>query len=127
MIDHLDHLVLTTRNLEACIAFYTDALGMSLETFGAGRKALRYGNQKINLHEHGHEFEPKARHPTPGSLDLCFIAAIPLDAVIERLRRHDVAIVEGPVIRTGAVAPIRSVYARDPDGNLIEISNRVTP
>jgi catechol 2,3-dioxygenase-like lactoylglutathione lyase family enzyme len=127
MIDHLDHLVLTTRNLEACIAFYTGALGMSLETFGAGRKALRYGNQKINLHEHGREFEPKARHPTPGSLDLCFIAAIPLDAVIERLGRHDVALVEGPVMRTGAVAPIRSVYVRDPDGNLIEISNRVTP
>jgi catechol 2,3-dioxygenase-like lactoylglutathione lyase family enzyme len=122
MIDHLDHLVLTTANEEACVRFYVDALGMTLETFGAGRKAFRFGNQKINLHVKGHEFEPKADVPTPGSLDLCFIASVPLEAVIERLGEKGVAIIEGPVMRTGATTRIRSVYVRDPDLNLIEIS-----
>ncbi len=122
MIDHLDHLVLTTANEEACVRFYVDALGMTLETFGAGRKAFRFGNQKINLHVKGHEFEPKADVPTPGSLDLCFIASVPLEAVIERLGEKGVPIIEGPVMRTGAVSRIRSVYVRDPDLNLIEIS-----
>jgi len=122
MIDHLDHLVLTTANEEACVRFYVDALGMTLETFGAGRKAFRFGNQKINLHVKGHEFEPKADVPTPGSLDLCFIASVPLDTVIERLGEKGVAIIEGPVMRTGATSRIRSVYVRDPDLNLIEIS-----
>ncbi|SFP50560.1 VOC family protein [Variovorax sp. 770b2] len=122
MIDHLDHLVLTTANEEACVRFYVDALGMTLETFGAGRKAFRFGHQKINLHVKGHEFEPKADVPTPGSLDLCFIASVPLEAVIERLGEKGVAIVEGPVMRTGATSRIRSVYVRDPDLNLIEIS-----
>jgi catechol 2,3-dioxygenase-like lactoylglutathione lyase family enzyme len=122
MIDHLDHLVLTTADEEACVRFYVDALGMTLETFGAGRKALRFGNQKINLHVKGHEFEPKADVPTPGSLDLCFIASVPLEAVIERLGEKGVAIIEGPVMRTGATSRIRSVYMRDPDLNLIEIS-----
>ncbi|CAN7201700.1 VOC family protein [Pseudoduganella sp. LjRoot289] len=124
MIDHLDHLVLTTRERERCIDFYTRVLGMQLETFGAGRVAFKYGAQKINLHEYGKEFLPKAEQPTPGSLDLCFIAAIPLDAVIARLRQLDVPIEEGPVARTGANWPIRSVYLRDPDRNLIEISER---
>ena len=122
MIDHLDHLVLTTANEEACVRFYVDALGMTLETFGAGRKAFRFGNQKINLHVKGHEFEPKADVPTPGSLDLCFIASVPLEAIIERLGEKGVAIIEGPVMRTGATSRIRSVYVRDPDLNLIEIS-----
>ncbi|MBJ2155073.1 VOC family protein [Variovorax sp. IB41] len=122
MIDHLDHLVLTTANEEACVRFYVDALGMTLETFGAGRKAFRFGHQKINLHVKGHEFEPKADVPTPGSLDLCFIASVPLEAVIERLGEKGVAIIEGPVMRTGATSRIRSVYVRDPDLNLIEIS-----
>ena len=122
MIDHLDHLVLTTADEEACVRFYVDALGMTLETFGAGRKAFRFGNQKINLHVKGHEFEPKADVPTPGSLDLCFIASVPLEAVIERLGEKGVAIIEGPVMRTGATSRIRSVYVRDPDLNLIEIS-----
>lgn len=122
MIDHLDHLVLTTANEEACVRFYVHALGMTLETFGAGRKAFRFGNQKINLHVKGHEFEPKADVPTPGSLDLCFIASVPLDTVIERLGEKGVAIIEGPVMRTGATSRIRSVYVRDPDLNLIEIS-----
>ncbi|WP_198084280.1 VOC family protein [Variovorax sp. E3] len=122
MIDHLDHLVLTTAHEEACIRFYVDVMGMTLESFGAGRKAFRFGNQKINLHVKGHEFEPKAQLPTPGSLDLCFIAGVPLDAVIARLAEKGVPILEGPVMRTGATARIRSVYVRDPDLNLIEIS-----
>ena len=122
MIDHLDHLVLTTSHEEACIRFYVDVMGMSLESFGAGRKAFRFGNQKINLHVKGHEFEPKAQLPTPGSLDLCFIASVPLDEVIARLARQGVPILEGPVMRTGATSRIRSVYVRDPDLNLIEIS-----
>lgn len=122
MIDHLDHIVLTTRDEEACVRFYAGVLGMQLETFGAGRKAFRFGNQKINLHMAGHEFEPKADKPTPGSLDLCFIASVPLDEVIARLNESKVTIIEGPVMRTGATSRIRSVYLRDPDQNLIEIS-----
>lgn len=122
MIDHLDHLVLTTANEEACVRFYVEVLGMTLEVFGAGRKAFRFGNQKINLHVKGHEFEPKAELPTPGSLDLCFIASVPLEEVIARLQAQGVPILEGPVMRTGATARIRSVYVRDPDLNLIEIS-----
>jgi catechol 2,3-dioxygenase-like lactoylglutathione lyase family enzyme len=127
MIDHLDHLVLTTANEAECIRFYTDVLGMKLETFVGGtppveRKALKFGNQKINLHVKGREFEPKAHTPVPGALDLCFIASIPLEAVVARLGAAHVPIVEGPVLRTGATAKIRSVYVRDPDLNLIEIS-----
>ncbi|ATA54252.1 VOC family virulence protein [Variovorax boronicumulans] len=122
MIDHLDHLVLTTANEEACVRFYVETMGMTLETFGAGRKAFRFGHQKINLHVKGHEFEPKAELPTPGSLDLCFIASVPLEEVIVRLQAQGVPILEGPVMRTGATSRIRSVYVRDPDLNLIEIS-----
>ncbi|MGB3291329.1 MAG: VOC family protein [Burkholderiaceae bacterium] len=122
MIDHLDHLVLTTANEQACISFYVDLLGMQLESFGNGRKAFRFGRQKINLHVKGHEFEPKAHTPVPGALDLCFIASLPLDQVVETLRGKNVRIIEGPVMRTGATGPIRSIYLRDPDLNLIEIS-----
>jgi len=122
MIDHLDHLVLTTADEEACVRFYVEVMGMALETFGAGRKAFRFGNQKINLHVKGHEFEPKAHVPMPGALDLCFIASVPLDEVIARLNDKQVPIIEGPVMRTGATSRIRSVYVRDPDLNLIEIS-----
>jgi catechol 2,3-dioxygenase-like lactoylglutathione lyase family enzyme len=122
MIDHLDHLVLTTADQPACERFYVEVMGMTLETFGEGRKAFRFGNQKINLHLKGHEFEPKAQVPMPGALDLCFIAAVPLDDVIARLQEKQVPILEGPVMRTGATSRIRSVYVRDPDLNLIEIS-----
>ena len=127
MIDHLDHLVLTTSRPEACIDFYTRVLGMQLERFITGsppeeRLAFKFGQQKINLHRQGKEFEPKAHLPVPGALDLCFIAAIPLDAVIEGLKAADWPLLEGPVLRTGAVSRIRSVYVRDPDFNLIEIS-----
>lgn len=122
MIDHLDHLVLTAVDADATVDFYTRILGMQLETFGAGRMALRFGNQKINLHVSGKEFEPKAHVPVPGALDLCFIASIPLEQVIARLNDAQWPIIEGPVMRTGATGPIRSVYVRDPDLNLIEIS-----
>ena len=125
MINHLDHLVLTAFDGEATKDFYTRVLGMQLETFGAGRMAFRFGNQKINLHIRGHEFEPKAHVPVPGALDLCFIAAIPLEQVIERLNAAQWPIIEGPILRTGATGPIRSVYVRDPDLNLIEISELV--
>ncbi|WP_409264320.1 VOC family protein [Pseudomonas sp. KCJK9000] len=125
MIDHLDHLVLTTIDVDACSDFYTRVLGMQRETFGAGRLAFRFGNQKINVHVRGHEFEPKAHLPVPGALDLCFIASITLDEVIARLHAAHWPIVEGPVQRTGATGPIRSVYVRDPDLNLIEIAEHL--
>jgi catechol 2,3-dioxygenase-like lactoylglutathione lyase family enzyme len=118
----LDHLVLTVRNLEVTCAFYASVLGMEVVTFGAGRKALAFGSQKINLHERGKEFEPKAGKPTPGSADLCFIADAPMSEVIKHLNALNVAILEGPVARTGAVGPIKSIYFRDPDANLIEVS-----
>ena len=121
-IDRLDHLVLTVADIDATVDFYTRVLGMGAVTFGAGRTALAFGRSKINLHRAGHEFEPKARRPTPGSADLCLIADGPLDQVIEDLAAHDVPIEEGPVERTGATGPIRSVYFRDPDQNLIEVS-----
>ena len=122
MIHHLDHLVLTTVDAAACIDFYTRVLGMRLETFGSGRQALRFGAQKINIHRRGHEFEPRAHLPVPGALDLCFIADRPLAQVIEQLPRCNWPSIEGPVERTGATQKIRSVYVRDPDLNLIEIS-----
>jgi len=125
LIDHLDHLVLTCIDEAATRHFYTEVLGMQLETFGDGRSAFRFGNQKINLHVCGKEFEPKAHLPVPGALDLCFIAAIPLTDVIAHLDRFDWPIIEGPVERTGATQKIRSVYIRDPDLNLIEISELV--
>ncbi|WP_120993286.1 VOC family protein [Stutzerimonas urumqiensis] len=122
-IDHLDHLVLTVADIEATMDFYTRVLGMQAVSFGEGRKALGFGSQKINLHPAGREFEPKAQRPTPGSADLCFIVATPLVEVVAHLERHGVAVVDGPVQRTGATGPIRSVYVRDPDLNLIELSN----
>lgn len=122
MISHLDHLVLTTSNLGKCIEFYTCVLGMELQTFGANRKAFVFGNQKINLHEVDAGWEPKAAVPTSGSLDLCFITKCSLDDAMAHLRRLSIDILEGPVLRTGASGPIRSVYIRDPDMNLIEIS-----
>ena len=130
MINHLDHLVLTTFNETACVDFYTRVLGMSLESFVGGtppvsRKAFKFGDQKINMHVRGKEFEPKAHLPVPGALDLCFIANVPLDQVIAKLTHQNWPIIEGPVIRTGATQKIRSVYVRDPDLNLIEISELI--
>ena len=130
MIDHLDHLVLTTSKEVECVDFYTRVLGMKLESFIGGtppveRKAFKFGNQKINLHIKGKEFEPKADKPTPGALDLCFIADRPIEKVIEKLKAEAWPIIEGPVIRTGATQKINSVYVRDPDQNLIEISELI--
>jgi catechol 2,3-dioxygenase-like lactoylglutathione lyase family enzyme len=122
VIDRLDHLVLTVADIDRTCDFYGRVLGMQVVTFGAGRKALQFGRQKINLHQAGREFEPKALKPTAGSGDLCFIAAIPLSTVIAHLRAVQAPIEEGPVERTGATGPIRSVYIRDPDQNLIEIA-----
>ena len=124
MIDHLDHIVLTTAHTEQCIDFYTRVLGMKFERFGEGRMALKFGGQKINLHEKGKEFEPRAALAAPGTLDICFIASLPLEEVIARLAACNVPIIEGPVMKTGAQGPIRSVYVRDPDGNLVEISEQ---
>ena len=121
-IERLDHLVLTVRDIAATCDFYSKVLGMEVVTFGAGRKALAFGQQKFNLHQAGREFEPKAEAPTPGSADLCLIAQGPLDAVIDHLRACGVPVLEGPVQRTGALGPITSVYFRDPDLNLIEVS-----
>jgi catechol 2,3-dioxygenase-like lactoylglutathione lyase family enzyme len=126
-IDHLDHLVLTVASIEESCAFYDRVLGMGVETFGEGRKALTFGNQKINLHQAGHEFEPKAQCPTPGSADLCFISATPLDDVLAHLTTMGVVIEQGPIRRTGATGPILSIYFRDLDGNLIEVSNYLAP
>jgi len=125
MIDHVDHIVLTTRDLKGCIGFYVDVLGMKLEEFRTPtetRLALKFGTQKINLHEWGKEFSPRAHVAVPGGLDLCFIAAVPLEDVIAKLEASGVPILEGPVTKTGAVSKIRSVYVRDPDLNLVEIS-----
>jgi len=124
MIDHLDHIVLTTARTEQCIDFYTRVLGMKFERFGEDRMALKFGGQKINLHEKGREFSPRATLAAPGTLDVCFVAAVPLKDVIARLASAGVQIVEGPVAKTGAVGPLRSVYVRDPDGNLVEISEQ---
>ena len=125
MIASIDHVVLTTRDEAQCIDFYTRTLGMQLERYGDNRIALRFGNQKINVHQPGVNAGLKAQHPTPGSLDLCFIAALPLDAVIEKLRARGVAIIAGPDRRAGAQGPIRSIYVRDPDDNLVEIAEYV--
>jgi catechol 2,3-dioxygenase-like lactoylglutathione lyase family enzyme len=122
-IDRLDHLVLTVADVETTVEFYRRVLGMQPETFGDGRRALRFGEQKINLHQAGHEFEPKAARPVPGSADVCFITRTPLDEVQRHLAAEGVPVEEGPVPRTGALGPIESVYLRDPDGNLVEISN----
>ena len=124
-IVRLDHLVLTVRNINETCRFYEQVLGMTVVTFGAGRKALQFGQQKFNLHQHGQEFEPKADRPTPGAIDLCLISDMPINAVIAHLQQNGVSIEEGPVQRTGALGPIQSVYFRDPDDNLIEVSNYI--
>ena len=126
MITGLDHLVLTVASIDATVSFYCEALGMQLRRFGARgeRKALHFGAHKINLHERGREFEPKALHPAPGSADLCFLSDEPLEAAAERLEALGHPVIKGPVRRTGASGPIVSIYVRDPDGNLIEISRR---
>ena len=126
-IDNLDHLVLTVQDIDVTAHFYAKVLGMDIIIFAGNRKALSFGNQKINLHQHTKEFEPKAQHPTPGSADLCFITSVALPEVIAHLGTCQVTVIEGPVQRTGATGPILSVYFRDPDHNLIEVSNLLNP
>jgi len=124
MIDHIDHVVLTTRDLDSCLNFYS-ILGMKIEKFQTPtetRIALKFGSQKINVHEWGREFTPRAHVAAPGTLDLCFIASVPLEKIIENLEKNNIKIIEGPVMKTGAVHKLRSVYVRDPDLNLVEIS-----
>ncbi|WP_210472810.1 VOC family protein [Vibrio crassostreae] len=122
-ISHLDHLVLTVKDIEITVDFYQRVLGMKPIQFGEGRVALSFGNQKINLHQLGNEFEPKAKCVQAGSADLCFITNTPMTEVIEHVKANEIEIEEGPVPRTGATGKIVSVYVRDPDGNLIEVSN----
>lgn len=122
-IDRIDHIVLTVQDIDRTIAFYERVLGMEPVTFAGGRRALSFGRQKLNLHQAGREFEPKALNPAPGAIDLCFIASTALEEVIATLKSEGVAIIEGPVPKTGALGPMNSVYFRDPDGNLVEVSN----
>lgn len=124
-IDSLDHLVLTVADIDASIAFYAGTLGMEPVVFGEGRRALVFGRQKINLHPALAPIRPHAAMPQPGSADLCFLTSTPLEEVMVHLETCGIAVEEGPVLRTGATGAIRSVYFRDPDGNLVEIANPV--
>ena len=119
----IDHLVLTVRDIEATTRFYCDGLGMRKVLFGEGRTALEFGRQKINLHQAGAEFEPHAARPMPGSADFCLLVDAPVDALIEDLSAKGIEVIEGPVMRTGATGPLRSIYVTDPDGNLVELAN----
>lgn len=123
IIKAIDHLVLTVEDIDVTINFYTSILGFDAVTFGDNRKALVFGNQKINLHQKGKEIDPKAEHPTPGSADLCFIAETKVEEVLQELKEKNITVIEGIVDRTGASGKIRSIYFRDPDFNLIEVSN----
>ena len=125
LIQSLDHLVLTVADIDRTMAFYRDNLGMREVVFGEGRRALAFGSQKINLHQAGREFEPKADRPTPGSADLCFLVSTPVADLATRLKAAGVPVINGPVPRTGATGPLTSIYLRDPDDNLIELSNPV--
>lgn len=124
-ISRLDHLVLTVQNIEKSVLFYTQIMGMEKVAFGDSRVALLFGNQKINLHEHKKEFEPKAQHPTPGSADLCFVIETPISEAQQYLENCGIEIIDGPIIRTGAIGQILSIYIRDPDQNLLELSNYI--
>ena len=125
MITSIDHFVLTCADVDATIDFYVRVLGMTAESFGAGRRALSFGNQKINLHQAGAEFEPKARVATPGSGDFCLLSDLPVAEIARHLAAEGVEVIEGPVAKTGATGPLLSIYFRDPDGNLVEVSNAV--
>ena len=123
MITSIDHFVLTCADVDATIDFYVRVLGMTAESFGAGRRALSFGNQKINLHQAGAEFEPKARVATPGSGDFCLLSDLPVAEIAAHLAAEGVEVIEGPVEKIGAAGALVSIYFRDPDGNLVEVSN----
>ena len=122
-VERLDHLVLTVKDIAVTSVFYQTALGIKTVTFAENRTVLVFNTGKINLHEAGNEFKPAALRPTPGSADFCFITKTPVAAVAEKLRSLSIPVIEGPVKKTGAFGPLLSIYLRDPDGNLIEISN----
>jgi catechol 2,3-dioxygenase-like lactoylglutathione lyase family enzyme len=124
-VQRIDHVVLTVAVIERTLEFYERVLGMTAVSFGEGRRALAFGDQKLNLHQAGREFDPKALRPTPGAIDLCFTTDVPLDQVAAHLHSQSVVIEHGPVDKIGARGPLRSLYFRDPDGNLIEVSNEV--
>lgn len=124
-VERIDHVVLTVADVERTLTFYERVLGMTAVSFGDGRRALAFGDQKLNLHQAGREFEPKALVPTPGAIDLCLVTDVQLDEVAAHLRQQSVAIEHGPVDKIGARGALRSLYFRDPDGNLIEVSNEV--
>ena len=125
LISSIDHFVLTAGDVDATVDFYTRVLGMGVETFAGGRRALSFGNQKINLHQAGREFEPKARAATSGSADFCLLSDVPVAGISRHLAAEGIEVIEGPVPRTGATGQLVSIYFRDPDGNLVEVSNRV--
>lgn len=124
MISHIDHLVLTVKNIEKTIAFYSTVLGMREITFGDNRKALQFGNQKINLHNAEQPIAPHAYRPTPGSADICFITDLSMTQIIDQLNTHKIKIIQGPIERMGAITQLISVYFQDPDKNLIELSTQ---
>ncbi|HUF87472.1 MAG TPA: VOC family protein [Thermohalobaculum sp.] len=123
LVRAIDHFVLTCGDVEATVAFYERALGMKGETFAGGRRALSFGNQKINLHQAGAEFEPRATRPVPGAGDFCLLADVPVAEIAEHLATMGIEVIEGPVAKTGATGPLTSIYFRDPDGNLVEVAN----
>jgi catechol 2,3-dioxygenase-like lactoylglutathione lyase family enzyme len=125
LISSIDHFVLTCADVDATIEFYSRTLGMTAETFAGGRRALCFGSQKINLHQKGAEFTPRARLATAGSGDFCLLSEVPIAEVAAYLAAEGVEIIEGPVAKTGAAGPLLSIYFRDPDGNLVEVSNQV--
>ncbi len=125
LIRSIDHFVLTAGDVDATVDFYTRLLDMTAETFAGGRRALAFGDQKINLHQAGREFEPKARVATPGSADFCLLSDVPVAEIAEHLAAEGIEVIEGPVPKTGAAGPLLSIYFRDPDGNLVEVSNQV--
>ena len=124
-INNIDHIVFTVNDIDAACRFYSRVLGMRIIEFGEGRKALSFGEMKINLHEKGKELEPKALNPVPGSIDICFITDIPMKDMLAHIDSCGIKVIEGPVKRSGSLGPIESIYLRDPDGNLIEVSNRL--
>ncbi|NOY95714.1 MAG: cupin domain-containing protein [Chlorobi bacterium] len=122
-VKNIDHIVLTVKDIQRTCNFYAETLGMNVIEFGKGRKALKFEKQKINLHEYGKEFEPKATNAAPGTIDICLITETPIPILINHIKKLGIGIIEGPVERTGAEGKIESIYFRDPDGNLIEVSN----
>ena len=125
-IKNIDHIVLTVSDINSTVDFYQNVLGMEVASFAQGRTALTFGSQKLNLHQQGNEFEPRAQSPLPGSIDLCFITETPLDEAMSQVRDKGISIIEGPVDKIGAIGRIKSFYFRDPDGNLIEVSNSLS-